>query len=83
MTNKTPKGPVPSLIGSTMGRPRRVRVERKSECKRCGVGLEAGKECIAIPKLGGAFQNLRRYCEKCYRAILEKTESDLETLRVL
>jgi len=81
MKSKTPRGPVPSLIGSTMGKPRRVSVARKSECKRCGELLEVGKNCIAIPKLGGSFQNLKRYCDECFHNILKKTQTDLDTLR--
>lgn len=78
-----PKGPVPSLIGSTLGKPRRVPVQRKSECKRCGGAVEAGRDCIAIPQLGGSFQPLRRYCDDCYKSILEKTQSDLDILKTL
>ena len=80
MNNKKPKGQIPSLIGSTLGKPRRVHVERVSKCKRCGNPIEAGRNCIAIPQLGGSFSSLRRYCEECYKTILMKTQNDLNNL---
>jgi hypothetical protein len=83
MKNGKPKGPVPSLIGSTLGKPRRVPVEKKSTCKRCGAPILAGQNCVAIPQLGGSFSNLKRYCEECFKAILEKTKADLDQLITL
>jgi hypothetical protein len=83
MKNGKPRGPVPSLIGSTLGRPRRVVVGKKSTCKRCGEPIIAGQNCVAIPKLGGAFTSLKRYCDGCYKAILEKTKTDLDRLMEL
>jgi hypothetical protein len=82
MTKKTPKGPVPSLIGGTNGRPVRVDVVRRSECYRCEDALVAGTSCIAIPKLG-AFASKRRVCDACYKVILKQTSEDLEELRRL
>lgn len=75
-----PKGPVPSLIGSTLGRPKQVVVEKKCCCKRCGADMEKGTHCFAIPQLGGTFQNYRRYCDACFEAILKKTAADLNEL---
>jgi hypothetical protein len=80
MKKGKPRGPVPSLIGSTLGTPRRVPVERTSECTRCSVAIAAGRDCVAIPKLGGSFSSLKRYCDDCFKAILEKTEVDLDGL---
>lgn len=82
MTKKTPKGPVPSLIGGTNGRPVRVEVQRRSECYRCDDEIVSGASCIAIPKLG-SFTNKRRVCDACYQAILKQTSEDLEKLRQL
>lgn len=78
MKNGKPKGRVPSLIGSTLGTPKRVTVEKKSTCKRCGADLVKGTECYAIPQLGGSFANYKRYCDACFKTILEKTKSDLD-----
>jgi hypothetical protein len=83
MMQAKPKGPVPSLIGGTNGRPQRAVVQRKCNCKRCGKELCAGEECIEIPQLGQAFSNKKRVCNECFTKILEKTEKDLETLRVI
>ena len=78
-----PRGTVPSLIGSSNGKPKRVDVLRKSECKRCGKDLFKGDNCVEIPKVGGAHTNQKRYCDDCYKAILDKTEKDLNELRSL
>lgn len=83
MTKKTPKGPIPSLIGGTNGRPVREHVGRRSECYRCEEVILAGTSCVAIPKLGGGFSSKRRVCETCFAAIIQKTSDDLEDLRRL
>ena len=83
MKKSNPRGPTPSLIGGTNGRPKRVPVTRLSKCYRCGDGLASGTECIEIPKLGTAYSTARRCCDACFKLILTKTESDLAELRVL
>jgi hypothetical protein len=83
MTKKTPRGPIPSLIGSTNGRPRRAEVKRKSYCYRCNDGILAGTSCVEIPKLGSGFATPKRICDTCFQAILQKTTQDLDELRVL
>ncbi len=75
-----PKGPVPSLIGGTLGAPKLDLVARLSNCRRCKCQLVKGTTCFAIPQLGGAFSNSRRYCAKCFNAILQKTNADLVAL---
>jgi hypothetical protein len=83
MTKKTPRGPIPSLIGGTNGRPEREDVGRLSKCYRCDDAIPAGRSCIAIPKLGSGFTTKRRVCDSCFEAILTKTTEDLEALRHL
>ncbi len=83
MTKTKPKGPTPSLIGSTNGRPRRVAVQRKSNCYRCHDDLPTGQDCIEIPKLGGGFSTAKRVCKACFHSIIEKTTQDLEELKAL
>jgi hypothetical protein len=83
MTKKTPRGPVPSLIGGTNGRPQRAQVKKKSYCYRCNDGILAGTSCIEIPKLGAGFTSKKRVCEACFQAILQKTTQDLEEVRAL
>ena len=72
-----PRGPTPSLIGSSNGRPKRVVVGKLSECCRCHCEMIKGRSCIEIPKLGGAYANSKRCCHECYKKILEKTNEDL------
>ena len=67
MTKTKPRGPTPSLIGSTNGRPRRATVVKKSKCYRCNDELSAGYECIEIPKVGTGFSSARRVCDVCFR----------------
>jgi hypothetical protein len=81
MKKTMPRGPTPSLIGSTNGRPKRVDVLKKSECSRCHTQFVAGQTCIAIPKLGQAYSTSRRVCDECFQAILQKTSEDLEAAR--
>jgi hypothetical protein len=80
MKNSKPKGPTPSLIGSTLGTPRKCQVDGKSHCKRCDSAILKGTECYEIPQLGGSFNSPRRYCDGCFRSILEKTKADLDAL---
>jgi hypothetical protein len=77
MSKAKPKGPTPSLIGGTNGRPKLVQIERRSECFRCHDSLLAGTKCVAIPKLGGAYSSDRRICNSCYKLVLAKTAEDL------
>lgn len=75
------RGPVPSLIGGTNGRPRRVSVQGKSKCSRCHVPFAVGDTCITIPKLGGAYSNDKRVCNECFQEILKKTSEDLDAIK--
>lgn len=80
MKSGKPRGQTPSLIGSTLGRPRPRLVRAKSHCKRCGAALVKGTQCYEIPRLGGTFSNYRPYCDSCFGSILEQTRRDLDTL---
>jgi hypothetical protein len=83
MTRIKPRGPTPSLIGSTNGRPRRTDVRRKCECYRCKLPLVAGVTCIEIPKLGTGYASAKRVCEECFTDIIRKTTEDLEAIKQL
>jgi hypothetical protein len=80
MTSGKLKGKTPSLIGSTLGTPRKTLVARESQCKRCKRTISKGVECYEIPQLGGSFSNYKRYCDCCFLSILEKTKADLDAL---
>ncbi len=75
-----PKGKTPSLIGSTLGRPIKGIAAGKSHCKRCDTSILKDKECWEIPQLGGSFSPCGRYCDDCFRLILEQTKADLDAL---
>ncbi len=81
MSKAKPRGPTPSLIGGTNGKPKRVKVGRRCECSRCHDTLLKGQGCVDIPKLGTGFATSRRVCEECFEGILDKTQSDLDALR--
>lgn len=83
MNKVNPRGPVPSLIGGTNGRPKRVQVQRKCQCSRCHTPLLAGQSCVEIPKLGEAFSTSRRVCDECFQQILRKTYEDIEEIKNL
>lgn len=80
---KKPRGPVPSLIGSGNGRPKRLTVQRQCKCSRCHAPFAARDTCIAIPKLDGGYSTPKRVCDECFQAILEKTSDDLEAIKAL
>ncbi|MGA2050837.1 MAG: hypothetical protein ABSG96_24335 [Terracidiphilus sp.] len=80
MKNGKPKGKVPSLIGGTLGAPRKTVTDGTSKCKRCEEHIPKGTECYEIPQLGGSFSNYKRYCDQCFQSILERTKADLDAL---
>jgi hypothetical protein len=80
MKKTIPRGKTPSLIGSTLGRPKQIDVRRRSSCKRCSDAIEIGDVCFGIPRLGGAFANEGRYCQSCYSQILKQTQADVADL---
>jgi len=80
MKSNKPKGKTPSLIGSTLGKPRKGLVERESHCKRCDAVISKGIECYEIPQLGGSFSSYKRYCDTCFRSILVQTQADLDAI---
>jgi hypothetical protein len=83
MNKAKPRGPTPSLIGGANGRPTRVSVLKKSECKRCHAPFAAGQTCIAIPQLGTGYSTTKRICDECFQGILLKTEQDLTALKTI
>ena len=82
MKSKKPKGPTPSLISGSNGKPKVVDVEKKSHCARCGCEINAGDECFGIPKAGG-FSSVKRHCRPCFQTILDQTQKDLDALKKL
>lgn len=80
MTNQKPKGKTPSLIGSSNGRPKRITVERRSECCRCHKDICPGQDCFGIPKASSGFSSIKRYCKECFQNVIAQTYRDLEEI---
>lgn len=78
MKKNKPKGKTPSLIGGTLGNPKKCVVQRACPCNRCKVTIRKDVECYEISQLGGSFSNYKRYCDDCFRSILDQTKSDLD-----
>ena len=83
MNKRKPRGPVPSLIGGANGKPKRVPVKKQSKCSRCYALFTVGETCVEIPKLQGAYRNVRRVCDECFQKILEKTAEDFAKVSAL
>lgn len=80
MKDSKPKGKTPSLIGSTLGAARKCVVQRSCSCNRCKGNIEKDVSCYEIAQLGGSFSSYKRYCDDCFRTIIEKTKADLNIL---
>jgi len=83
MKKQKPKGKTPSLIGSSNGRPERVTVKAKSECKRCHCDILVGDDCFGIPKTGSGFKTPKRFCKECFQNVLLQTQKDLDEIKQL
>jgi hypothetical protein len=42
--------------------------------------MTMGETCVEIPKLGGAYPTPKRYCDDCFKQVLQKTSEDLAEL---
>jgi len=78
-----PKGKTPSLIGSSLGRPRSAIAGRSSPCSRCDADIAMGDKCYDVPQPQKKFASTRRFCLACYRAVLEQTRRDLADVEKL
>ena len=72
MTTKKIRGPVPSLIGLSNGKPDVIVAKGKSECYRCQSSIAAGTTCFVIPKIESGFTSSKRHCKDCFNDILEQ-----------
>ena len=71
------KGKTPSLIGSSLGRPQVTTAGKLCSCSRCGASIMMGAKCYDVPQPLKPFSSTRRFCEGCFRSVLEKTKQDL------
>jgi hypothetical protein len=74
----TPRGKIPSLIGSGAGAVKIVTAKGARKCKRCKGPIPARDECaeVGVPGTMGS----KTYCIGCYREILQQTARHLSDL---
>lgn len=78
-----PKGKTPSLIGSSLGRPRSAVAGRSSPCSRCHEDIPMGEKCYDVPQPQKKFASTRRFCSTCFRDVVEQTKQDLAEVEAL
>jgi hypothetical protein len=78
---QTPRGKTPSLIGSSLGNPKTVTAGASWPCSRCKGTIPMDETCYDIPQPTKPFSQTRRFCTKCYQAVLNQTRLDLEELQ--
>lgn len=78
-----PKGKTPSLIGSSLGRPKAKTAGRQCSCTRCKAAIRMGDTCYDIPQPSKPFPAPRRFCVACFRLVLQQTNQDLTELQAL
>ena len=72
-----PRGKIPSLIGGTLGRPKRVESGKRTPCSRCHRDILKGATCYDVPQLRKPHESTRRFCQHCFDEILKQTQKDL------
>ncbi|MCI4625763.1 MAG: hypothetical protein L3V56_07350 [Candidatus Magnetoovum sp. WYHC-5] len=78
-----PKGPTPSLISGSNGKPSMAIAGKERMCVRCKSKITKGDRCFEIPKVTAGFSSKKPFCQNCFRDILDKTEADLEECQKL
>lgn len=78
-----PKGKTPSLIGSTLGRPKSATAGKLCSCSRCDGRITMGEKCYDVPQPSKAFNSSRRFCGACFKLVLAQTKADLAELEGL
>ena len=76
-----PKGKTPSLIGSSLGRPKKVTCGRRTPCSRCHKDITKGEVCYDVPQVKKPHESTRRFCGECFDDVLEQSRRDLDNLR--
>lgn len=78
-----PRGKTPSLIGSSLGRPKAAVAGRGCSCSRCKAVIAMDDKCYDVPRPSKPFASTRRLCLACYLLVLDETARDLAELRNL
>ena len=76
-----PKGKTPSLVGASLGRPKKVTCGRRTPCSRCREEILKGATCYDVPQVKKPHAATRRFCEECFGDILEQSRRDLDSFR--
>jgi hypothetical protein len=79
----TPKGKTPSLISGSLGRPNRATAGKSCSCSRCDAKIEKGCACFDVPQPSKPFNSRRRFCSRCFTAVVAKTREDLTEIEAL
>lgn len=74
-----PKGKTPSLIGASLGRPKKVTCGRSTPCSRCRKNISKGATCYDVPRINKPHASTRRFCQDCFDEVLEQTRQDLSS----
>ncbi len=83
MTTKKIKGPIPSLITLSNGKPEKVVIKKKSKCSRCHIEITIEMPCFGIPKSKAGFKSTKRHCKSCFAEILNQSQKDLDEAKNL
>jgi hypothetical protein len=71
------KNSIPSLINGSAGVPKVAVAGRECRCRGCDSSISKGEKCFDIPNPRTAFSNSRRFCQACFKEVLEKTKTDI------
>ena len=77
-----PKGRVPSLISANNGGIEMSETKIRSACSRCKTVLAGGTRVALLKVQKAGFTKPRRLCIECASAIVERTQLDLNAIRV-
>ena len=79
----TKRGPTPSLLSGSNGRPNTVFARKARPCSRCSRTIYKEEKCFEVPKIAGGFSNNKTYCRACFKEVLIKSREDLEAAESL
>lgn len=77
-----PKGRVPSLLSINNGGILYSVAVRSGKCTRCKGSLVSSEKIGLLKYQQGGFVKEKRLCLKCVSGIIEKTQADLDQIRL-
>lgn len=75
-----PKGKTPSLIGASLGRPKKTICGRRTACSRCHEDILKGDVCYDVPRVKKPHASSRRFCGGCFAEVVDQSKRDLDGL---